>query len=190
MSKISDERRQQILEAAAVEFLSRGLEAVSMADIANRAGIGKSTIYEYFQSKSELFSEMCFNKCRQVEEKLREVLQTDLTFREKYLRYSRVLHNILEGIDPRMLLRLFSSAPAADTIVQKGMQMQKAALFDMEQAVRQAQACGEISPQVDPLVAACFLLVLPNPELLEYMKKRGISQPEEKIMNLMLRGLQ
>ena len=44
MSKIRDERKAAILLAARNEFCEKGLDAASMAEIARRAGIGKSTI--------------------------------------------------------------------------------------------------------------------------------------------------
>ena len=49
------ERENQIIEAAAQVFAKKGFSGTVMAEIAICAGIGKGTIYEYFQSKEELF---------------------------------------------------------------------------------------------------------------------------------------
>ena len=49
------ERRGQIVAAAAKVFARRGFSGTLMADIAVKAGIGKGTLYEYFDSKEELF---------------------------------------------------------------------------------------------------------------------------------------
>jgi len=51
-------RREEILEAAAIVFAEKGFHAATMEEIAIQAGIGKSTVYEYFSSKEELFREM------------------------------------------------------------------------------------------------------------------------------------
>jgi AcrR family transcriptional regulator len=51
-------RREEILEAAAMVFAEKGFHAATMEEIAIQAGIGKSTVYEYFSSKEELFREM------------------------------------------------------------------------------------------------------------------------------------
>ena len=59
MSRISERRRADILSAALTEFGLRGIEGASMSEIAARAGIGKSTIYEYFPSKTDLFIASC-----------------------------------------------------------------------------------------------------------------------------------
>lgn len=50
-----EERPGQILEAALAEFSERGLEATRVEDIAERAGIGKATLYQYFPNKLKLF---------------------------------------------------------------------------------------------------------------------------------------
>lgn len=44
-----------ILRAAAQVFAEQGYQAATMEAIAERAGIGKGTVYEYFRNKQELF---------------------------------------------------------------------------------------------------------------------------------------
>lgn len=48
-------RRQQILEAALVEFGSLGFTAASISRIANRAGTSKANLYVHFANKDEIF---------------------------------------------------------------------------------------------------------------------------------------
>ena len=57
MSSVRESRRSDIIQAALAEFCTKGIEAVSMSEIARRAQIGKSTIYEYFPSKDQLLLE-------------------------------------------------------------------------------------------------------------------------------------
>lgn len=56
--RLPEERPQQILDAALVEFAERGLAAARLDDIARRAGLSKGTIYLYFPNKEELFREV------------------------------------------------------------------------------------------------------------------------------------
>lgn len=49
-------RRQQILDAAQRTLLQRGLQATTVADVADEAGVAKGTVYLYFESKSELLA--------------------------------------------------------------------------------------------------------------------------------------
>ena len=48
-------KRDQIVEAAAVVFARKGYSSAAIADIAVQAKIGKGTVYEYFDSKEDLF---------------------------------------------------------------------------------------------------------------------------------------
>lgn len=47
-----------IYEAAAEVFAEKGFYAATVEEIANRAGVGKGTVYEYFPSKEALFKGM------------------------------------------------------------------------------------------------------------------------------------
>jgi AcrR family transcriptional regulator len=51
----SDERREQVIEAAVKEFAANGYHATSTAAIAKRAGISQPYIYALFPNKRELF---------------------------------------------------------------------------------------------------------------------------------------
>src|SRR6266699_2830065 len=53
--KSADERREEILEAAVVEFAERGLHAASTEEIAKRAGISQPYIFRLFGSKKDLY---------------------------------------------------------------------------------------------------------------------------------------
>lgn len=48
-------RRQQILDAALIEFNALGFTGASIAKIAERAGISKANVYVHFASKDDMF---------------------------------------------------------------------------------------------------------------------------------------
>lgn len=50
-----DERKKQILKAAMDVFSRYGFHESNVQQIADEAGIGKGTIYEYFKSKEQIF---------------------------------------------------------------------------------------------------------------------------------------
>jgi AcrR family transcriptional regulator len=51
-------RRDAILAAAVEEFSARGFAAARLEDVAQRAGVGKGTIYLHFRDKEALFQEL------------------------------------------------------------------------------------------------------------------------------------
>jgi AcrR family transcriptional regulator len=58
MPKIVDKeaKKLEILHAAMHVFAKQGVEKAKMIDIAKTAGVGKGTIYEYFRSKEDIFT--------------------------------------------------------------------------------------------------------------------------------------
>jgi len=56
--KLTDRKRQAIVEAAIAEFRASGFESTSMDKIAASAGVSKRTVYNHFPSKDELFAQI------------------------------------------------------------------------------------------------------------------------------------
>lgn len=50
-----ESKRQALVQSAAAVFAEQGFASTRVADIADRAGVAKGTVYEYFSSKEELF---------------------------------------------------------------------------------------------------------------------------------------
>ena len=59
---MSEDKQRAILRAATEVFCEQGFEAASMQAIAERAGVGKGTLYLYYQSKGELI-DCVFDHC-------------------------------------------------------------------------------------------------------------------------------
>ena len=49
-----DVRRSQLLDAATEVILKKGYGAMAVSEVADRAGVGKGTVYLYFDSKLAL----------------------------------------------------------------------------------------------------------------------------------------
>jgi len=56
LTRFSEQKRRQILEAAARLFLAQGFEATTMDAIAREAGVSKATVYAHAKNKQELFA--------------------------------------------------------------------------------------------------------------------------------------
>ena len=52
VSKASEERRQEILDAAMRVFYDKGYEKASISDIALKIGVAQGLIYRYFEGSS------------------------------------------------------------------------------------------------------------------------------------------
>lgn len=49
-----DERRKEIALSCKKLFIQRGIKALTISEVAKTAGIGKGTIYEYFENKDDI----------------------------------------------------------------------------------------------------------------------------------------
>ncbi|TMH02248.1 MAG: TetR/AcrR family transcriptional regulator [Betaproteobacteria bacterium] len=56
--RLTDRKREAIVQAAVAEFRSHGFEATSMDKVAATAEVSKRTLYNHFASKEDLFAEI------------------------------------------------------------------------------------------------------------------------------------
>jgi len=87
-TRLTDRKRDAIVQAAIVEFRANGFEATSVDKVAARAEVSKRTLYNHFPSKEELFAailhilwessasalERAYEPARPVREQLLELL--------------------------------------------------------------------------------------------------------------------
>jgi AcrR family transcriptional regulator len=81
--------RERILEAALGVFSEKGFHVATMDEVAERAGVGKGTLYRYFANKETLFNELVRQRLEELETKARTILDGQdeaLTMITKYLR--------------------------------------------------------------------------------------------------------
>jgi TetR/AcrR family transcriptional repressor of mexJK operon len=84
-------KREAILDAAQVLFLSEGYAATSMDAVAASAGVSKATIYAHFEGKEELFAAIMRRRCEahfvfSPPEEEFDAVRTFTTYAERLLR--------------------------------------------------------------------------------------------------------
>lgn len=162
MTDIRARRRQAILEAAVDEFCQNGFERARMDAIASRAGIGKSTIYEYFPSKLSLLEAVAEAVFQKITTEIDLILSTDSPFQAKVMGYMRFLDSLIARVGEKLLLiqREDGSLSLLNDLSQRYL---GELCSRLTQAIREAQAAGEIRAAVEPTTAAVILLSVPNP---------------------------
>ena len=73
----SDERQQQILDAAAAVIIRLGYDKATMGDIAEEAGASRRTVYLYFNGKEELFEALLYREYMQYSQTWLEHIEAD-----------------------------------------------------------------------------------------------------------------
>ena len=68
-------KRQQIIEAGTRLIVQKGIEKTSLADIADKAGISKGSLYYYYASKNELIFDITEAHINQISENLFTIIE-------------------------------------------------------------------------------------------------------------------
>lgn len=80
-------KRSLILNAAFEIFLSKSYHDTKIIEIAEAAGIGKGTVYEYFKSKDEIFCELIQTKVVDPYQDLPQLIDQEETAENQLRRY-------------------------------------------------------------------------------------------------------
>ncbi len=107
-SIISEEKRDRIYDAAALEFAREGYEKANIKNIADRAGVSKGSLYDYFDNKEDLYLDVCahgismsrenidsvMDAKKDFFEQIRDIFTQGLTFIIQYPQYAQLYVNI------------------------------------------------------------------------------------------------
>jgi len=101
MPKVIDEQtreatRRRIMRQAATEFARLGFDQANINSIAEQAGIGKGTIYLYFENKRELFLAMLRSIAQSQLTSIRAAVASDGSLRRRLERLFRAFAHLAE----------------------------------------------------------------------------------------------
>ncbi|WP_206811056.1 TetR/AcrR family transcriptional regulator [Paradesulfitobacterium ferrireducens] len=139
--------RAQILQAATAQIIKYGLRGFTLDDITAELSISKKTLYKYFESKSELISEIIGNAVAIEKERATEEMSKYDNWFDKLnallsvYSYNAVPYRILDELN-----RYFPQERAQ--IESIGEYREQIALVLLEEGM----AKGEIDPRVNPQV--------------------------------------
>ncbi|KQU63516.1 TetR family transcriptional regulator [Bacillus sp. Leaf406] len=78
-----EQKKQAILLAALTLFMKKGIQKVSIAEIAKEAGVSQVTIYNYFESKHQLTYDVFVFYIDSASSQFEELVHSDLPFPDK-----------------------------------------------------------------------------------------------------------
>ena len=154
MSKTAKgDKKENILQAAVQVFSRKNFYLVKMQEVADAAGVGKGTIYEYFSSKEDLFSQMIKNGIDHYKKiiSLDKMKGEDLWSSLEALLKANISF-IWENQDIARLI-LTSEHPFHRELHNMLIQFRESIINDMEKGFEKAREKGEIK-KVSPKMAA------------------------------------
>ncbi len=99
--RLTDRKRQAIVDAAIAEFREHGFEVANMDRIAGRAQVSKRTVYNHFSGKDALFDAILERLWVATEAKLKLTYRADRPLREQLL--TLVEQKLAMSDDPQFL---------------------------------------------------------------------------------------
>lgn len=152
-----EEKRIEILNAAIKVFSEAGVEGATIEGIAKKAGIGKGTVYDYFDSKNTLFLEMIRYSGKRFSEGIVPVIEQGNTMLEKIRLISQFYASFLkehldtfrsimtgqtlsEDMRSRMLKEMWTTAKAVEDMIRDGIRT------------------NELRGNIDPEIAAATIM--------------------------------
>lgn len=78
-----DERKDRIIESARELFARFGLKKTTMDEIAEKCGMGKASLYYYFQSKEDIFKSVIKKELELFKKRVEETLSKESSPQEK-----------------------------------------------------------------------------------------------------------
>jgi len=196
-NELAETRRKEILDAAMTAFDRQGYAATTMDDVASAARISKGSIYNYFQSKQDLFTQLFDRAISQDEANVDALLATPAPAGQKLCALLDYWHHGLE-VDLRInRLTLESWAAAAREAGSPALAESLHAAYErwiarISQLIQAGVNRGQFESTVKPKVSATLFIGLINGLVLHAIL--GIGSPVDQELlttfkNLFLTGL-
>lgn len=151
------DRKELIIQSALQNFMEEGYERATMQEIAVKAGVGKGTIYEYFSSKEELFSEVVLTGIHKMCDELAKSFSEPGTICDKVKRlYAKNIRLFQSNSGLRaIMLNDFGKIPKQ--LHEQLQEMQKDMLTLVENSLQQAIEQEKMT-HIHPGIAAAVIL--------------------------------
>jgi len=182
-------RRHEIFDAVVPIILEKGFAETSMREIAAAAGVGKSTLYDYFPTKEDVLVFIFEEEFNQLNHMALDIAGMDLPAAE---RLRKIMHMHLGFLvkNKSLLLYLSQEVQRLSQVSQRRIQVKRHAYQDMLRSlVEQGILEGSFRP-VDATMASKILLATMTPVV---FTTRPVGTPQEMLvqsLDILLNGLQ
>lgn len=190
-----EQSKEDIRKAAWELFSQFGVDKVSVADIAHKAGVSQATIYNNFGSKQALAREFVTSAVEQLMNHVQETLIPQMQYSEKMAAFIQFISEMMmKGRPTAAENAIFASSMDLqnDPEIKKiRVEAQKKMTNLMLGLIREGRQQGQVNPDLSDdalsIYFAVFMDVFSNPEL----QHRYYQHPElvQELGSLMIYGL-
>ena len=184
-----EQRQREIAEKAVALFIEKGFNETSMRQIAKEAGVGKSTLYDYFASKDDIIVFFVQEHLEVLMQRAEAIIAGEGTASD-HLRRVMEMHLAFLLENRAFYLRLMFEAQRLKIESQQRIQAQRYAYQDLVKALIEIGTQQGCFRPVDATMAMKTLISMMTPVV---YTSRPSGTPEEMLKNgldLILNGLQ
>jgi TetR/AcrR family transcriptional regulator, fatty acid metabolism regulator protein len=146
-SKVQEERRRQILQAAVRAFARRGYHACRVSDIAKEAGVAYGLVYHYYKSKETLLEAIFEETWGAMLTTIRSVEALDEPAREQVRKVTEIVLRTWKR-DPELVRVLVREVTRSSQVQQETDEIDLA-YQALQRIVEHGQQSGEFRDDVD-----------------------------------------
>ena len=161
---VDKEAKRKTIACSCKEILlQHGINNLTIAQIAKTAGVGKGTIYEYFENKEDIVFEIITVFIAEYEALLQELLTHDMSTKEKVFHFCYKMHENEEGERQLKIYREFlaiSMTSGTQGMIDFNMKCRKKFEIILHEILQIGIKKGEISENAEAFVSALIVYKL------------------------------
>jgi AcrR family transcriptional regulator len=182
-------RRKEIFHASVHLFLNKGFNETSMREIAEAAGIGKSTLYDYFPSKDDILLSFVEDELQTLTEEVKKIGGQNVGALEK-LREMMFAYMKYLATNEDFYMKLSTEVQRLAQNSLERIQRKRHALQDMVRGTIEEGIREGCFRSVDSLLATRVIFTALTPAVYTTRPSGSRQQMMEEAFTFMLKGIQ
>ena len=158
-----EKKRSDIACSCKDILLEHGIKNLTISQIAKTAGVGKGTIYEYFENKEDIVFEIITMFIVEHEEKLQEITDQNISTKDKLFHYFYMIHEDENSHKQLNIYREFlaiSMTNGTQEMVDFNVKCREKFTDILEQIIKDGISKGEIRRESQDMVSALLTFKL------------------------------
>ena len=158
-----EEKRRNIACSCKEILLEHGIKNLTISQIAKTAGVGKGTIYEYFENKEDIVFEIITAFIAEHEKKLYEITDQNISIKDKLFHFFYMIHGDENSHKQLNIYREFlaiAMTNGTEEMVDFNIKCREKFTDILAQIVKEGIGKGEIRTEAQELVSALLTFKL------------------------------
>ena len=161
---VDKEKKRSDIACSCMELLlEHGIKNLTISQIAKTAGVGKGTIYEYFENKEDIVFEIITMFITEHEKKLLEITDQNISTKDKLFHFFYMIHEDENSNKQLNIYREFlaiSMTNGTQEMVDFNIKCREKFTDILGQIIKEGVAKGEIRTEAQELVSALLTFKL------------------------------